>query len=209
MKALLLKDFYQAWKYFRNMLLLLVVFWGASIYDSDNYFLLLYPCAMAGFLTFSLQSYDEQSGWVNYSAALPYSRKKLVSVKYLMCLCLGLPTLIVTLVVQSVRTDLSGSLQLSWLLTMASLLLTLLLLVPSVTLPLMFWLGSEKSRFLSFFGVGAVCGLTALGAASVPEGSNTATSASPSLFLLLALGTLFLFGASWWISTKIYEKREL
>lgn len=83
MKGLLLKDWYMIKKHCRLYLLLAAVFLVISWFDNASLFYVIYPCLTCGMITVSLMGFDERSGWVRYSGALPYTKAQLVSAKFI------------------------------------------------------------------------------------------------------------------------------
>ena len=162
MKALLVKDFYMAAKYCRSYLLIAAIFIGIMIMNDGNMnmFYVVYPCLLCGMIPVNLLSYDERSGWIKYSAALPYTKLQIVSGKYLIGLIMQGAMLIVTSIAQAIKMSVQGSFELgSYLLVMVTVLL-LSVLSSSLSLPFVFKLGTEKGRTVYLLAVGAVCGIS-------------------------------------------------
>lgn len=88
MKGLLLKDFYVAAKNLKIYFLIAVVFIGAVIFDKNNVYFLYLLSMLGGIIPMTLLSFDERSGWTKYSLALPYTRSRIVSGKYVIGLIL-------------------------------------------------------------------------------------------------------------------------
>lgn len=209
MKGLLLKDLYMALKYCRAYLLISALFAVLSLF-SDNLFLLLYPVLMAGAIPVNLISYDEKSGWGTYSGTLPYTRRQLVSAKYLVALiALGVGMVLVGMI-QLLRLVYTGE---SWQ-EYGQLLLLLpavSLIVPCLLLPVVFKYGVEKGRLVFYAVVIVVAGgFGALGAVLTDDGFAVGLPAlgawlAPTAFL----AALLLLAGSWLLSIRFYEKREL
>ena len=83
MKGLLLKDWYMMKKYCRSYVLIAVVFIALSLVSSGNMFFVFYPCLLCGIIPVNLLGYDERSRWMQYSGTLPYTKRQIVSAKYL------------------------------------------------------------------------------------------------------------------------------
>lgn len=107
MKGLLLKDWYMMKKYCMAYLLITVVFLAVSCV-SDNIFFTFYPCLLCGMIPINLLSYDERSGWIQYSGALPYTKKQIVSSKYLVGLFSTLAVMAITVVVQAIQMNVAN-----------------------------------------------------------------------------------------------------
>ena len=86
------------------------------------------------------------------------------------------------------------------------------LLVPAVTLPLMLRFGVEKGRIFFFVTVAATCAVS-VGLSNTLLGDAPNSLQIPSgIGLVAALAILLgliLYGLSWLISIRLYQKREL
>ena len=210
MKALLLKDFYMAAKYCRSYLLIAAVFIAIMVMNDGkmSMFYVVYPCLMCGMVPVNLLSYDERSGWLKYSAALPYTKLQIVSGKYLIGLIMQGAMLIVTGIAQGIKMSVQGGFELgSYMLVMVTVLL-LSVLSSSLSLPFVFKLGTEKGRTVYLLAVGAVCGISV--ASSVVSDSISKTSIHSSLITpLLCLLSVGVYALSWYLSCLFFKKREL
>ncbi len=210
MKALLVKDFYMAAKYCRSYLLIAAIFIGIMIMNDGNMnmFYVVYPCLLCGMIPVNLLSYDERSGWLKYSAALPYTKLQIVSGKYLIGLIMQGAMLIVTSIAQGIKMSVQGSFELgSYLLVMMTVLL-LTVLSSSMSLPFVFKLGTEKGRTVYLLAVGAVCGISV--ASSVVSDSISKISLHSSLITpLLCLLSVGVYALSWYLSYLFFKNREL
>ena len=211
MKALLVKDLYMAAKYCRSHLLIAALFIVIMVMndgDKMGIFYVVYPCLMCGMIPVNLLSYDERSGWLKYSAALPYSKLQIVSGKYLIGLIMQGSMLIITGVAQGIKMSVQGSFELgSYLLVMVTVLL-LSVLSSSMSLPFVFKLGTEKGRTAYLLAIGAVCGISM--ASSVVSEKLGKISPNPSLITpLLCLLSEGVYALSWYLSYLFFKNREL
>ena len=89
MKGLLLKDAYQMWSYTRWIILVSVamMLMGTFFMKEGSNFFMLYGGLMLGISPMSLLTYDQNSRFSAYSAALPVTKEQLVGGKYLIGLC--------------------------------------------------------------------------------------------------------------------------
>ncbi|MGN0295407.1 MAG: ABC-2 transporter permease [Lachnospiraceae bacterium] len=209
MKGLFLKDCYMIKKYCRAVLFLMIVFLAVSAVGEDNLFFTIYPMMVASIIPTTLLSYDEKSGWNVYSGTLPCSRAQLVSVKYLMAAVLIAGLWIISTVIQCIRAAAGVGVaweELAWIL---SILLMLGLFSSGIIMPIMFKYGVEKGRIAYYITIAIVCG----GGVAFPQiVENIHFSVAVQGYLipvLFAAAGLALFGISWIVSIKIYEKREI
>lgn len=201
MKGLFLKDLYMINAYFRTLIAIAVVFIISSFWGGGNMFLIIYPMIVAAMLPMSILSYDEKSRWDVYCGTLPCSKSAVVSVKYLSCLVYVAVMFALSLLVQSLRITRAGG-DMSELAVIMAMLLSIGLVGPSLMLPVVFRLGTEKGRMAYYVVIGALCALSFL----LPEKLPSALANSVAL---LPLAAAALFAASWLLSIFFYRKREL
>lgn len=208
MKGLILKDLYMTAKYCRAYALFAVVFLGVSIVNGEDTFFLFYPCLLCGMIPVNLLAYDERSKWLQYSAALPYSKAQIVSAKYLIGLMAQLIVMIATGIARSVQMHLSGNSNPAQLLLLLGSVLLLSAFASSIAMPFMFRWGVEKGRIAYYVMVGLVCAGAILAKdlfTVLPVQNATAGSLAP----VLCLGAAVLYGLSWILSIRCFQKREL
>jgi len=208
MSALLLKDWYMMRKYCRVYLLLALVFFGVYLaaYRAENLFFVIYPCLFAGLLPRTLLAYDENSRWDRYCAALPFTKDRVVTEKYLLSLILASAAAAVSAVVIAAGQALHGGVSPSLLAQQLVVVLSAGLLAPVVSLPLTFRYGVEKGRIAGLVVIAVVCGA----AVAIPEAVSELTPDAAARALPLALpAALALFALSWRLSLAFYRDREL
>ena len=162
MKGLILKDLYMTAKYFRNYLVILLLFLGLSFASGENLFVVFYPGLICAMLPVNLLAYDERSHWDIYCGTLPVTRDMVVSAKYLMELMLLGGVYLLTLSAQAVRMLVNGEFFWENFLVLASLIWMVYLFAGSITLPFMFKLGVEKGRMAYYVMIGIICGGAAI-----------------------------------------------
>ena len=208
MKALIYKDFLTLWKNLKNYLLMCVIFQVASIAGEDFAFMRFYPLILVSSLPHTLLAYDERSGWEKYALALPVSRRKLVSSKYLMGLMLQGVMLLLAAVTLRICYWMEGYFD-AWEYWFE--LIVLLVLGDAVmcaALPMTFRMGTEKGRLVNMLSYGILGGLLVIGVLLGSElGLNEVTLGKWVLVPILAIPAVML-PASWLLSIRFYEKRE-
>lgn len=207
MKGLILKDLIMTWKYCKAFLLLIVMFLTVSAFSNDTMFYILYPSIMASMIPMTLQAYDERSKWELNALTMPYSRAQLVSVKFVIGLFAGVLVVIATAILQALRMFLTDSFQWDSWLSIVTLVFALSCIAPALSLPCIFKLGSEKGRIYHSVITGVICGGSVLLTFGFPELTTQALSASSPL-PILCLVAIAIYGLSWWLSIRFYEKRE-
>lgn len=208
MKGLLRKDAYMLWKVGKPFFLICIVFLAVLVYAESNLTFALFPCLMAGILPVTLISYEERDKWQSYSALLPVSRAQLVSEKYiftLLLLCGWFALLAVVFIVRSIwlHVPLSDSPIQTFLLFAA-----FGLCLPAVLLPAVFKLGTEKARI---FYIVILCIFGALfGFIGARTNAGDFIFTAPLNFgAPVFFGVLVLFAASWALSVRLFQKRNL
>ena len=208
MKGLLLKDWYMMKQYCRYYLFCCIGFIGLSVMSSGNMFFVFYPCLLCGMIPVNLIGYDERSGWVQYSAALPYTKTQIVSGKYLIGLLAQLTLLLAVGVAQAVKMAAAGNFIPGKLAVLILLLLIVSTLSSSICLPFIFKLGVEKGRTAYYVMIGFVCGASALVSGLLAD--QPAAEIQPNIFLVLfAAISIGVYVLSWYISIVFFKKREI
>lgn len=208
MKALIYKDFLTLWKNLKNYLLMCVIFQVASIAGEDFAFMRFYPLILVSSLPHTLLAYDERSGWEKYALALPVSRRKLVSSKYLMGLMLQGTMLLLAAVTLRIRYRMEGYFD-AWDYWFELIVLLVLgVAVMCAALPMTFRMGTEKGRLVNMLSYGILGGLLVIGVLLGSElGLNEVTLGKWVLVPILAIPAVML-PASWLLAIHFYEKRE-
>ena len=208
MKGLLLKDFYMLRKYCKVYLLLALVFVFASLSGTQNLFFIFYPCMVCSMLPANLLAYDEKSRWLQYSETLPYSKKQLVSVKYLIGLILQGGMLLLTGITQAIGMKTEQSFDLKNYLVLMMLLLTMSLISSSITLPFMFKWGVERGRISYYLMIALVC-FGSVAIANATEKGLLAKIDPNGVLIAVCLVSIALYALSWCLSIVFYKKREV
>lgn len=204
MKGLLLKDLYMMKKYCRAYLLIAIIFIAVSFASSENLFFVFYPCLLCGMIPVNLLGYDERSGWLQYSETLPYTKRQIVSGKYLIGLGTQVAMLLITGIAQAIRMSLDGAFELKGYTVTMMLLLILSLITSSISLPFMFKLGVEKGRTAYYIMIGVVC------AGSIISSSLLQQEITPNTVLpIICLVGIGIYALSWYLSIIFYKKREI
>ena len=213
MKGLLKKEWYVLWNKPILIILPLLMFAVMGI-AAKSIIMILYLPLYVGILPISLITTDETSRWERFALGMPYSRRALVSAKYLMSVLLVLAgTLLSACLLLFVMH--SGFTVQQCILLIAALAAGSLLL-PSVLLPLNLKFGTAKAR-LALGVLLAVCGC--LSATSFNQEGEAvrfdlftkiaAWGLSPALLTVLLLAAaVILMAASWLISVTIYKRKQ-
>ncbi|MBR4304865.1 MAG: ABC-2 transporter permease [Clostridia bacterium] len=210
MKALLLKDWYMAIKYCRVYLLLAVLFMTISVFSesSMDMFYIIYPCLLCGMIPVNLLSYDERSGWIKYSAALPYTKVQIVTSKYIFGILCQLVMLIATGIVQAVKTAVAGVFDPIEFLFIMFTVLMVSALSGSMALPFVFRYGTEKGRMAYLITVGVICAVSMAGNSIIAKIMLIPSGTALMSPVFIIIGVLIYF-VSWKLSCTFFKNREL
>jgi hypothetical protein len=132
-KGLLLKDWYMIKQYCKIYLVITVLFGAASVVNDENLFFVFYPCVLGGMIPVNLLGYDERSHWDRYSGTLPYTKKQIVSAKYLIGLFVQIAMLLVTGVAQGIKIGISGAFSFGDFAVLMLMMLTMATFSSSIT----------------------------------------------------------------------------
>lgn len=207
MKALLKKDWYLLINYAKIMLVIGLLFSVVSGFQPDNIFIAIYPGLLISMLPLTLMSYDEREKWDRYVQTMPISRKDQMQSKYIIGLLLSTAVVMITTLSCGISSAVTGSFQLRAVLGLFLTLETMVLLPPTVMMPVIAKFGTEKGRLIYYAFIIIACG-GAAGLSALGFGDVSAFSLKLSDGLLFA-GIALLYIASMSLSVKFYERREL
>ena len=193
-------------KYF---LLMILVFAFFSRESNIIYFIPIFISIMIFITTFS---YDDYNKWNTYAITLPLSREKIVLAKYLTSLLLMVGTVLITFLLSFVIDTINHSFDFDEVFPMIFGGLFALVLLQSFMYPLIYKFGTEKGRIGLFVGVFAVSGLVGYLVNHVKI-DTTAFTGFIQFFnqygiLLLSIAMVILFVGSYFVSKRIYLKKE-
>ena len=193
-------------KYF---LLMILVFAFFSRESNIIYFIPIFISIMIFITTFS---YDDYNKWNTYAITLPLSREKIVLAKYLTSLLLMVGTVLITFLLSFVIGTVNHSFDFDEVFPMLFGGLFALVLLQSFMYPLIYKFGTEKGRIGLFVGVFAVSGLVGYLVNHVKI-DTTAFTGFIQFFnqygiLLLSIVMVVLFVGSYFVSKRIYLKKE-
>ena len=198
MLALLLKDLYTLKAQMKVFLFILIIF-ALAFQAEAGAFAVFY----ATLLPVTSLAYDEQSKWPQLALMLPYSIKDIVLSKYLLGWFLSF---VVSMLYGLVSHLIDGG---DYFLVVIFMSLALCFL--ALTLPLVFWLGTEKGRLLLVAVLAGIFGMIgATGYISVLYGMQEVPFGSvPAFSGVCLLGTLLFNVLSIFLSIFLYKRRLL
>lgn len=202
MKGLLRKDYLSTRTILWIYICISIFFWTSYAFFQTaldkSWFFLFYPALLFGMLPISLMTQDETDHWEQFAGTLPFSRAQLVSSKFSFSLLVGLLSTTLMLVLFAIGLSMHSSIDWSAFLFPVILNLSYMLLSSGITLLLAFKFGTHKSRFIGLILIGVTSGLFfTLGF----QLSFWGVIILPACALLFAL--------CWYLSIRVYEKRDL
>lgn len=200
------KEARSLWQYGKSYILMVVIFFALSMANgtrsASGVMWLLYPVFLLASLPASLLNADEKDGWMMYCDTLPVTRRQIVTVKYIACAVLAAAVTLLAMAAAVLRGQ-TDPLYREQVASMLPLMPMTGLAAPALMFPAMFKYGAVKGRtvFLAVVVLmGACCAV--LVTTGEPEGQAW------SFPLGLVIG-LAIFAASWALSVKWFEQREL
>ena len=210
MKGLFLKDWYLMKKYCRFLLLFVICFLVAGFAKKDEFFL-MYSMLMVSIIPVTLLAYDEKSKWNIYSQTMPYTRRQIVSEKYLIMLALLGIVLVLICIGQYfiTKTELSSDIWYYCTLRIQTVVIifSICIIMSSILLSVLFKFGIETGRMIYYI----VFILTAIVANSIvtPDTNEVLPELiRKHMILTVFVIDILLIGISWWIAVRSYEKRR-
>ena len=208
MKGLLLKDFYVAVENLKMYLVIALFFIGAAIMDKNNIFFLQFLSLIGGMIPVTLLAYDERSRWTEYSLALPYSEKQIVSGKYI----IGIAAPAAISVLSSIILFVVGH-GFDEIILFFATSISLSCIIPALCLPFSFKFGVEKGR-IAYFVVLAL--LVVISAFAGENGGDSSAKlpilpenySAVTVTAILVLTAAVIYALSWIISVKLIKNRK-
>jgi len=209
MLGLIKKDLLVMKNNLKYFLLMILVFAFFSRESNIIYFIPIFISIMIFITTFS---YDDYNKWNTYAITLPLSREKIVLAKYMTSLLLMVGTVLITFLLSFVIGTVNHSFDFDEVFPMIFGGLFALVLLQSFMYPLIYKFGTEKGRIGLFVGVFAVSGLVGYLVNHVKI-DTTAFTGFIQFFnqygiLLLSIVMVILFVGSYFVSKRIYLKKE-
>ncbi len=206
MKGLIIKDFYQMKSYLRVFLVVVLFCVLAGISNQDAIFMTYYPAILMGVMPITMFAYDEKEKFLRLLSALPIKRRTYVTEKYLFGFLLVLFACIATGTVQGIKMMMAGGFVLIDFALIMTIPLAIGMVAPAIVLPLIFWLGTEKGRFVNIIVLVIALSFIKF---FVDMGSDfqLIVDAQQMVFLMMGAAILIYF-LSWCVTVMIFEKKE-
>ena len=214
MKGLIIKEFIMFKKQLFTFGIIILVFSVTAIF-AENSFSLILPVSLS-ILPVNFMTLDEHSKWNQYSLALPYGRKNIVSSKYIFSFILTLISMMILTVVYIISHFINSEagINLTYLLFWSFVMGNI---YPAIMIPLAFKFNATNSRTILLV-INCIFGGIVGGATTILVSLDNKVTIyktlfklfnSPILPVVIIAAIILLYFISWAIAVKIYEKREL
>ena len=208
MLGLVKKDLLMIKGNIRQVILFLVVFLVLAF--QENNIIVIVPVFVSMMVFITTFSYDEYNKWNAYAISLPVSRKNIVKAKYVASIILWAIALLVTVVITGIMGLFEQNLNYFEMFGMILGCVFSIVLLEAIMFPLIFKFGVEKGRIGLFVGVFAIAGL--LGFIFTGIDLENATGFieifNKYYYILIPLAAVILLVISYFVSKKIYLKKE-
>lgn len=206
MKGLLLKELLM----FRKLLVTTIIFIAGLIlgvvFSGEPSIMIMLPLFLS-IWSVSFQGMDEVSHWKQYSVALPYERKTIVSAKYLSILLLDTVSMLIVSAGYLITVAV-GKVEFSADMLIIFMIMSVVMGVvfPMIVLPLHYKFNSEKAKLL----VMCIAGVTGGMSVNIIKFTwKISSGIAEYIPLIIILAVAVLFALSWLLSIRIYEKKDL
>ena len=208
MLGLVKKDLLMIKGNIRQVILFLVVFLVLAF--QENNIIVIVPVFVSMMVFITTFSYDEYNKWDAYAISLPVSRKNIVKAKYVASIILWAIALLVTVVITGIMGLFEQNINYFEMFGMILGCVFSIVLLEAIMFPLIFKFGVEKGRIGLFVGVFAIAGL--LGFIFTGIDLENATGFieifNKYYYILIPLAAVILLVISYFVSKKIYLKKE-
>lgn len=175
--------------------------------EMDASFILPFMMLMIIISTFS---YDDYNKWNTYAVTFPGGRENIVKGKYITSIILILAVSILGLILSFIVNDLQGTIDIEYILSSCLGYLAAIFFLISIIYPVFFKYGAEKGRIVMFtfsILIFTVIGIIAKLKFKIPKSFLTFFE-DYGLYIILSI-VIVMFIVSYFISLKIYRKKEL
>ena len=206
MKGLLKKDFYMIIKNCRVVIIAIAMFLVIGTVSETPYFL-MFSAIMAGVISFTLISYDENYGWNIYADVLPVTRKEQVSAKYLITLIFVAGSMFIAGLVLLIKGIINNNFSLEGFMVLITVFLLLGFMSPALLLPAIYKFGLQKGRIVYYLLIGCISAIAFTG---LQEGDPIQKLSFLFKYEWIFIpAPMILFAVSWFISMAVYNKKEI
>lgn len=206
MIGLIKKDLFIIKNNLKIILILFIVFFITGLQNSTD--MSYMPITLSVVLFLSTFSYDEYNKWDAYAITLPNGRVNIVKSKYIATIILVLITSLISFILNLLTGYINNSINFEETLSMITGITFSIILIQSISYPIIFKFGIEKGRLLLFASIFIIISLISLIPISINISSNIILFIEKYWIILLLIITSIILSISYLISKKIYLKKE-
>lgn len=208
MRGLITKDLLILMKTAKMYVFVLAVYVLVSLLTGADYGAII--VMLFGMLSITSYALDEQAKWNGYGLTMAVTRRDMVAGKYLLALLLCLVGVVAAGIISALASLRSGGFSAGSLLLSSALSLGVSCLFVSIALPLLFKMGTEKSRMLLMvlFALPIMLITLVLSDGQEANTMGSVLEAIKSYSWAFPLGGLGVMGVSYIISLGIFEKKD-
>ena len=210
MKGLLIKDMHVLKKSGRVFLALTGLYLMMAIFLHTDFGVLI--AFIMGMLSITSFAYDEQAKRDAYALAMPVTKREMVAAKYLLALILGVVGAVLGILLSLAAAIGQGPVNVLGLFTNTGIALCATYVFSSIALPLVYKLGSEKSRLVLMLCYAAPILLGTILINMLEEASITMPdilAAAHTAAIILPFFTVAALVVSYRISLSIFQKKDV
>lgn len=211
MKGLLAKEWCVIFKTGASTFILILIIAAFGILG-DMYAMFAYVALFLGIIPVNYMALDETSRWQQYALTMPYTRRMIVSAKYITMLMLAAAATAVTAVGLFIGMRKDGVFSSEMYLIYLTAAFVIGILLPSVAFPFNFKFGTAKGRLIMVIACCSLAGFMGVWFNTYYDSSAAAHLTELSVFTaipIVLLAAAVICAVSWLISLQIYEKRDL
>jgi hypothetical protein len=165
-----------------------------------------------GMLSITSFAYDEQAKWDAYALTMPVTKREMVAAKYLLSLLLGVAGGLIGLLLSMAAAIGRGPIDITGILVNTGIAICATYVFSSIALPLVYKLGSEKSRLVLMLCYAAPILLGTILINMLQDASITMPdllSIAHTAAIILPFFTLASLAVSYRISLSVFEKKDV
>lgn len=204
MKGLLIKDVYSM-KGFGLVTAMIILLYAVISFITGNVSMLTsMMLVFSAIMPMSATSIDEVAKWNPYVQCMPVSRKTVVRAKYVFVLVIIAAAMGFALLVTAL-TALRAPLNWGETLMIDGLIVCMMLIVNSLTIPAIYKFGVEKARLVTIL-IFLICMMPFLALMGSPEEIANIPRWTFMLVPVIAVAAMII---SYFVSVKVYQNKEL
>lgn len=208
MLGLIKKDLLMVKCNLKIIVIILIVFGIMALQGQSD--LSFVPALTSVMVFMSTFSYDEYNKFDAFAISLPNGRNNVVKSKYISSLVLIIASVAITMIASIGIGYIKHSLDWEYILSTSVGCIFACVIVESVIFPLIFKFGVEKGRIGLFIGTFAFSSIIAIVAKTKPfkVSSSFISFLESNLPVILIVTSILLIAISYFISNKVYSKKE-